>query len=48
MGGGSESSPAIEADLLARKKYVPEGTITDEIQADLFRLGWIPKEWDNE
>jgi len=48
MGGGSESSPAIEAALLARKKYVPEGTITDEIREDLFQLGWIPKEWDNE
>ena len=48
MGGGSESSPAIEAALLARKKYVPEGTITDEIRADLFQLGWIPKEWDND
>ena len=48
MGGGSESSPAIEAALLARKNYVPEGTITAEIQADLFRLGWIPKEWDDE
>ncbi len=48
MGGGSESSPAIEAALLARKKYVPESTITDEIRADLFQLGWIPKEWDDE
>lgn len=48
MGGSSESSPAIEADLLARKNYVPEGTITAEIQADLFQLGWIPKEWDDE
>jgi hypothetical protein len=22
--------------------------VTDEIREDLFRLGWIPKEWDNE
>ena len=27
---------------------VPESTVTDEIRADLFQLGWIPKEWDNE
>jgi hypothetical protein len=27
---------------------VPEGTVTDEIRADLFQLEWIPKEWDNE
>jgi hypothetical protein len=30
------------------KGYVPEGTVTDEIQEDLFKLGWIPKEWDDE
>ena len=28
--------------------HVSEGTFTDEIREDLFRLGWIPKEWDNE
>lgn len=28
--------------------HVPEGTITDQIREDLFRLGWIPKEWDND
>jgi len=27
---------------------VPEGTVTDEIRADLFQLGWITKEWDDE
>ena len=35
-------------DKDGNKGYVPEGTVTDEIQEDLFRLGWIPKEWDNE
>ena len=30
------------------KGSVPESTITDEIRADLFQLGWIPKEWDDE
>lgn len=24
------------------KKFVPEGTVTDEIREDLFKLGWIP------
>ena len=24
--------------------HVPEGTITDQIREDLFKLGWIPKE----
>jgi len=41
IGGGSESSPEIEAAVLARKKYVPESTVTDEIRKDLFQLGWI-------
>jgi len=30
------------------KGSVPESTITDEIREDLFRLGWIPKEWDDD
>ena len=30
------------------KGYVPEGTVTDEIQEDLFKLGWIPNEWNDE
>jgi hypothetical protein len=35
-------------DADGTKGYVPESTVTDEIREDLFRLGWIPKEWDNE
>jgi hypothetical protein len=27
---------------------VPESTVTDEIRTDLFQLGWITKEWDDE
>ena len=30
------------------KGSVPESTVTDEIRTDLFQLGWIPKEWDDE
>ena len=41
IGGGSESSPEIEAEILAKKNYVPESVITDEIREDLFRLGWV-------
>jgi hypothetical protein len=47
-GGGSESSPEIEAAILARIHYVPEGTVTDEIREDLFRLGWIALEDDDD
>ena len=28
--------------------FVSEGTVTDEIRADLFQLGWISKEWDDD
>jgi hypothetical protein len=28
--------------------YVPEGIVTDEIKADLKRLGWTPVEWDDD
>ena len=28
--------------------HVPEGTVTDEIRKDLFKLGWIIKEWDDD
>jgi len=28
--------------------HVPEGTVTDQIRKDLFQLGWIPKERDDD
>ena len=30
------------------KSYVPEGTVTDEIRADLATLGWHPSEWPKD
>ena len=27
--------------------HVPEGTVTDQIRKDLFKLGWIPKEYND-
>jgi hypothetical protein len=30
------------------RDYVPEGTVTDEIRADLLKLGWITTEWEDE
>lgn len=30
------------------RSYVGEGVVTEEIEADLLRLGWIPVPWDNE
>lgn len=31
-----------------QKKYVPEGTITEEVETDLLRLGWVPVPWDDD
>jgi hypothetical protein len=28
--------------------YVPEGVVTEEIEADLLKLGWIPVHWEDE
>jgi len=41
--GGLATYDLEEGDrYMAAKKYVPEGTITDEIATDLDRLGWFP------
>jgi hypothetical protein len=29
-------------------RYVGEGTVTDEIRQDLFKLGWVPVDRDND
>lgn len=31
-----------------RTGYVPEGVVTEEIEADLLKLGWIPVPWDDK
>jgi hypothetical protein len=35
-------------DFDRSKGYVPEGTVTEEIQMDLKALGWLPVPWDDE
>jgi hypothetical protein len=41
--GGLASYDEIDNDkYMSTKKYVPEGTVTDEIQEDLRKLGWVP------
>jgi hypothetical protein len=47
IAGGDEPDVYLEGHDLKQKNYVPEGTVTDEIREDLFRLGWIPKEWED-
>lgn len=41
-GGGSEVDTEMDAAALAQQLFVPEGTVTDEIREDFFKLGWIP------
>lgn len=38
---GGDFPDAIDV-LYEQKKFVPEGTVTDEIREDFFKLGWIP------
>jgi hypothetical protein len=41
--GGLATYDLEEGDkYMTEKKFVPEGTVTDEIAADLDRLGWFP------
>ena len=35
-------------DATGVKGYVPEGTVTDEIENDLYVLGWVPSEWPED
>jgi len=47
IAGGDEPSVYLEGADLKRKNYVPEGIVTEEIEADLLRLGWIPVPWED-
>lgn len=33
---------------LASRRFVSEGTVTDEVREDLKKLGWQPSEWPND
>ena len=33
---------------LEAKGFVPEGTVTEEIENDMYVLGWVPSEWPND
>jgi len=47
MSGYDKDSETYE-QWQERTKYVSEGTVTEEIQADLLRLGWIPVPWKDD
>jgi len=47
--GGVATYDLEEGDAYMNKmKYVPEGTITEEIATDLDRLGWFPVPYDDD
>jgi hypothetical protein len=49
MGGLNQEYDAKETNEQWQKRtgYVPEGVVTDEIRADLNKLGWAPVPWDD-
>ena len=48
VGGGSEYDPEVEKARLARQGFVSESVVTDEVREDLFKLGWIVVDVQNE
>jgi len=48
IAGGDEPDVYTEGYDLKAKRFVPEGTVTDEIRADLLKLGWVAIEWKDE
>ena len=48
MGGVATYNLEEGEVYMAKMKYVPEGTITDEIATDLDRLGWFPVPYDDD
>ena len=48
MGGLGSYNPDNEDNVFKTKGYVPEATVTDEVRADLLRLGWQPSEWPDD
>jgi len=48
MGGFATDDDFDNDKYMSKKKYVPEGTVTDEVRVDLRKLGWVAKEWPDE
>lgn len=51
MGGFSSLADETEEEskeYMDKKKYVPEGEVTDEIREDFFKLGWTPSPWPKD
>ena len=50
MGGLNQEydNKETDEDWQKRTGFVPEGIITDEIRADLRKIGWIPSPWPED
>jgi len=48
MGGVATYDLQEGEEYMARMKYVPEATVTEEIREDFQKLGWIPSEWPDD
>jgi hypothetical protein len=48
LSGSYDSDSETFEQWQARTKFVPEGQITEEIEQDLLKLGWIPVPWDDD
>ena len=48
MGGVATYNLEEGEAYMSKMKYVPEGTITDEIATDLDRLDWFPVPYDDD
>lgn len=36
------------SENLAKKQYVPEGVVTEEIEMDFYKLGWVHSKWPED
>jgi hypothetical protein len=50
IGGQNLEYEGIESEEAWKKRtgYVPESVVTEEIEADLLKLGWIPVPWNDD
>lgn len=48
MMGGLSYDTEEDERFMAEKKFVPEGTVTDEIKQDLAGLGWHSSPWPKD
>jgi len=47
MGGVATYDLEEGEEYMTKMKYVPEGTITEEVERDFNRLGWFPVPWED-